>query len=133
MKTIEQRNIETVTAFIEAFWNRNDMDSTEQFLSDDYQEHSYESKEGLVKFARQILESFPDKQYTVEEIIAQGEKVIARLVVRGTHTGMFFGHSPTGKSIEVTLFREYRVVDGKIAEHRGWIDLATLMRQIGAK
>nr|WP_248931132.1 ester cyclase [Paenibacillus hamazuiensis] len=130
MKTIEQNNIETVTAFIEAFWNENDPDSTERFLSDDYQELAYRSKEGLKQFAKTILGAFPDKRYTVEEIVAQGEKVLVRMTVKGTNTGMFFGNPPTGKMMEVTLYRQYRVADGKIVEHRGWIDMATMFRQL---
>jgi predicted ester cyclase len=132
MKTVEQKNIETVSAFIEVFWNQNNLDSTEQYLSADYQEHSYQSKEGLIQFAGKILEAFPDKFYTVEEIVAQGEKVLVRMVVKGTHKGMFFGNSPTGNSIDVTLYRQYRVVEDKIAEHRGWIDMMTMWRQIQA-
>ncbi|KEQ24831.1 ester cyclase [Paenibacillus tyrfis] len=132
MQTIEQKNIETVTAFIEAFWNESDMECTDLFLSDDYQELTYESKEGLKQFAGKILGAFPDKRYTVEEMIAQGEKVLVRMTVKGTHTGTFFGASPTGNSIDVTLYRQYRVVDGKIAEHRGWIDMVTMWRQLQA-
>ncbi|WP_375540976.1 ester cyclase [Paenibacillus tyrfis] len=132
MQTMEQKNIETVTAFIEAFWNESDLDCTDRFLSDDYQELAYESKEGLKQFAGKILEAFPDKRYTVEEMIAQGEKVLVRMTVKGTHTGTFFGTAPTGNSIDVTLYRQYRVVDGKIAEHRGWIDMVTMWRQLQA-
>lgn len=133
MKTKEQKNMETVTAFIEAFWNQNDLDCTDQFLATHYQELSYQSKEGLKQFAGKILEAFPDKRYTVEEIIAQGEKVLVRMVVKGTHEGMFFGTAPTGNSIDVTLYRQYRVVDGQIAEHRGWIDMVTMWHQIKAQ
>ncbi|WP_439652542.1 ester cyclase [Paenibacillus ehimensis] len=132
MKPTEQANVETVTAFIETFWNQSDLDCTDRFLSDDYQELAYESKEGLKQFAAKILEAFPDKRYTVEEVIAQGEKVLVRMTVKGTHTGMFFGTSPTGNTIDVTLYRQYRVVDGKIAEHRGWIDMVTMWRQLEA-
>ncbi|GLI04695.1 hypothetical protein YDYSG_07250 [Paenibacillus tyrfis] len=132
MQTMEQKNIETVTAFIEAFWNESDMECTDRFLSDNYQELAYESKEGLKRFAGKILEAFPDKRYTVEEMIAQGEKVLVRMTVKGTHTGTFFGTAPTGNSIDVTLYRQYRVVDGKIAEHRGWIDMVTMWRQLQA-
>ncbi|SDD84962.1 conserved hypothetical protein, steroid delta-isomerase-related [Paenibacillus sp. UNCCL117] len=130
MKTIEQNNVETVNQFIEAFWNQSELDSVDRFLSDDYQELSYQSKEGLKKFATTILEAFPDKRYTVEEIIGQGDKVLVRMTVTGTHQGMFFGTAPTGKMIDVTLYRQYRVVDGKIAEHRGWIDMVTMWSQI---
>ncbi|MBH5317574.1 ester cyclase [Paenibacillus sp. GSMTC-2017] len=131
MNTIEQKNIEIVTAFIEAFWNQNNLDSADHYLSSDYQEHSYQSKEGLKHFAEKILEAFPDKSYTIEEMVAQEEKVIVRMVVKGTHRGMFFGKAGTGNSIDVTLYRQYRVKDGKISEHRGWIDMMTMWRQIG--
>jgi predicted ester cyclase len=50
--------------------------------------------------------------------------------VKGTHQGMFFGTAPTGNTIDVTLYRQYRVVDGKITEHRGWIDMVTMWSQI---
>lgn len=130
MKTMEQNNIETVSQFIETFWNQSELGSVDRFLSDDYQELSYQSKEGLKKFAATILEAFPDKQYTVEEIIGQGNKVLVRMTVKGTHEGMFFGTSPTGNTIDVTLYRQYRVEGGKIAEHQGWIDMVTMWSQI---
>ncbi|WP_169090464.1 ester cyclase [Paenibacillus sp. PL91] len=130
MKTMEQNNVETVNQFIETFWNQSELDSADRFLSDDYQELAYQSKEGLKKFAATILEAFPDKRYTVEEIIGQGDKVLVRMTVKGTHQGMFFGTAPTGNTIDVTLYRQYRVVDGKIAEHRGWIDMLTMWSQI---
>ncbi|MCZ8520477.1 MULTISPECIES: ester cyclase [Paenibacillus] len=133
MKTVEQSNIETVTAFIEAFWNESELDSTDRFLTEDYQELSYQSKEGLKQFAANIWNAFPDKRYTIEEIIGQGEKVLVRMTVKGTHQGMFFGTAPTGHAIDVTLYRQYRVIGGRIAEHRGWIDMVTMWHQIRGK
>ncbi|MBD0380484.1 ester cyclase [Paenibacillus sedimenti] len=130
MKTMEQSNVETVSEFIEAFWNQSELDCVDQFLSADYQELSYQSKEGLKQFAAKILEAFPDKRYSVEEIIGQGDKVLVRMTVKGTHQGLFFGTAPTGNTIDVTLYRQYRVVDGKITEHRGWIDMVTMWHQI---
>jgi predicted ester cyclase len=130
MKTLEQRNVETVSAFIEAFWNKSEWDSVNRFLSDDYKELAYQSKEGLQKFAATILEAFPDKYYTVEEIIGQGDKVLVRMNVKGTHEGIFFGTKPTGNKIDVTLYRQYCVKDGFITEHRGWIDMVTMWHQI---
>ncbi|MEK4116970.1 ester cyclase [Paenibacillus sp. FSL W8-0919] len=130
MKTIEQSNVELVGDFIEAFWNRSELNCVDRFLSDDYQELAYESKEGLKRFAATILEAFPDKRYTVEQIIGQGDKVLVRMTVKGTHQGIFFGTAPTGNSIDVTLYRQYRVENGKITEHRGWIDMVTMWHQI---
>ncbi|KRE82466.1 hypothetical protein ASG89_14510 [Paenibacillus sp. Soil766] len=130
MTTMAQNNVEMVHQFIDTFWNKNDLDAVDRFLSDDYQELSYQSKEGLVAFAGTILAAFPDKRYTVEEIIGQGDKVLVRMTVKGTHQGLFFGTAPTGHTIDVTLYRQYRVVDGKINEHRGWIDMVTMWSQI---
>lgn len=130
MKTVEQRNVETVSEFIETFWNRSELDCVDRFLSGDYQELTYQSKEGLQRFAATILAAFPDKQYTVEEIVGQGDTVLVRMTVKGTHQGVFFGTAPTGNTIDVTLYRRYRLADGKIAEHRGWIDMATMWHQI---
>jgi predicted ester cyclase len=108
MKTIEQQNTETVTAFIETLSNQSDLDNTDQF------------------FAKQMGEAFPDKHCTVDEIIAQEEKVIARIVMTGTHKGSFAGNPPTGKLINIIQFREFRVLEGKIVEHHGWFDTGFL-------
>ncbi|WP_083964265.1 ester cyclase [Shimazuella kribbensis] len=51
--------------------------------------------------------------------------------VKGTHEGVFFGNAPTGKTIDIVLFRQYRVIDGKIAEHQGWIDMGIMNKQLG--
>ncbi|MBB3130601.1 steroid delta-isomerase-like uncharacterized protein [Paenibacillus rhizosphaerae] len=132
MTTTEQKNTEVVEAFIRAFWNGNDLSAADTFTTEDYLELSYQSKEGLKQFAAKILEAFPDKQYEVEEIIAEDDKVLVRMTVRGTHRGVFFGTAPTGRTMNVTLYRQYRLRDGKIAEHRGWIDMVTMWSQIQA-
>ncbi|MFD2701768.1 GDSL-type esterase/lipase family protein [Paenibacillus shunpengii] len=115
MKTIEQKNIETVTAFIENLDNQSILEKTDQF------------------FAAQITEAFTDRQFTVDEILAQGEKVVARIFMTGVHAGHFAGNAPTDKTVKVTQFREFHVINGQIAEHRGWFDTATLLPQIQAK
>ncbi|WP_145027686.1 ester cyclase [Paenibacillus sp. Y412MC10] len=132
MTTLEQKNTEVVGAFIQAFWNSNDLSAADTFTTEDYRELSYQTKEGLKQFAAKILEAFPDKQYTVEEIIAEDDKVLVRMTVRGTHQGVFFGTAPTGRKMNVTLYRQYRLRDGKITEHRGWIDMVTMWSQIQA-
>jgi predicted ester cyclase len=114
MNSMEQKNVEAVTAFIEDISNQSILDQTDQF------------------FAGQFVEAFGDRRYTVDEILVQGEKVIARIFMSGTHKGIFAGNAPTGKTVKATQFREFRVVDGKIAEHRGWFDTATLLPQIQA-
>ncbi|MCI1772578.1 MAG: ester cyclase [Paenibacillus lautus] len=115
MKTIEQNNIEMVTAKIEELWNKGDIYQTDQF------------------FAEQIAEAFEDQHYMLADTLAQGEKVIARIVITGTHNASFAGNPPTGKSVQITQFREFHIVDGKITNHSGWFDTGTLLPQIQAK
>jgi steroid delta-isomerase-like uncharacterized protein len=75
---------------------------------------------------------FPDIQWTLEEMIAEGDKVAARFTMRGTHQDTFFGIPPTGRKIEVQAMNFYRLSDGKIVEERGQPDLLGLLQQIGA-
>ena len=75
---------------------------------------------------------FPDIQWTLEEMIAEGDKVAARFTMQGTHQGAFFGIPPSGKKIEVTAMNFYRVSDEKFVEEHGQPDLLGLLPQIGA-
>ena len=76
--------------------------------------------------------SFPDIQWTLEEMIAEGDKVAARFIMRGRHRGTFFGVPPTGKPIEVQAMNFYRLSGGQFVEERGQPDMLGLVKQIGA-
>jgi steroid delta-isomerase-like uncharacterized protein len=67
-------------------------------------------------------EAFPDMRVTVEDLIAEGDKVTARVTMRGTHQGEFQGIAPTGKRVEVEAIDMFRINDGKIVEHWGHAD-----------
>ena len=75
---------------------------------------------------------FPEIQWTLDEMIAEGDRVAARFTMRGTHQGTFFGVPPTGKKIAVTAMNFYRLSGGQFIEERGQPDLLALMQQIGA-
>ena len=76
--------------------------------------------------------AFPDLHITVEDLIAEGDKVVARDTVTGTHQGEYMGLSPTGKSITYNEIVICRFVDGRIAETWGVIDVLSQLRQLGA-
>ncbi len=67
-------------------------------------------------------EAFPDMRVTVEEVIAEGDTVAARVTMRGTHQGEFMGVAPTGKQVEVRAIDMFRIANGKIVEHWGHAD-----------
>ena len=87
-------------------------------------------KDNIVWFRR----AFPDLSCTVEEQVAEGEKVVSRWTLRGTHTGEFFGVAPTGKWVEFTGMQIDRFDEesGKIVEERAEFDLLGAIRQMGA-
>ncbi|HLO17689.1 MAG TPA: ester cyclase [Anaerolineales bacterium] len=86
--------------------------------------------EGVERFVSQFLTSFPDLQHTVEEMIAERHRVVARFTARGTHTGQWMHFAPTGRSIQYTGITLARIVGDKIIEHHTWWDKAGLMEQI---
>jgi predicted ester cyclase len=75
---------------------------------------------------------FPDWKVTVDDIIAEGDKVVARATGQGTHLGEYMGIPPTGKRIKVSWIAIYRIADGKLAEHWQQIDELGLRQQLGA-
>jgi steroid delta-isomerase-like uncharacterized protein len=87
---------------------------------------------GYLEIIGLMRRGFPDIQWTLEEMIAEGEKVAARFTMRGTHQGTFFGVPATGKKIAVSAMNFYRLSGGQFVEERGQPDLLGLLQQIGA-
>jgi len=89
-----------------------------------------------VEVARQeaadFRQGFPDVVSTIEDLIAEGDKVVARWRARATHQGEYMGIPPTGKEVEFTGISVYRIEAGKIAQSWNEEDELGLMRQIGA-
>jgi len=82
--------------------------------------------------AADFRRGFPDVISTIEDLIAEGDKVVARWRSRATHQGNYMGVAPTGKEVEFTGISFYRIEAGRIAESWNEEDELGLMRQIGA-
>lgn len=78
-----------------------------------------------------FVSAFPDLHWTLEEQIAEGEKVVSRFTMTGTHQGEFLGMAPTGKSIQVWGVVIDVVREGKFAESRIIMDMMGLLQQLG--
>ena len=74
-------------------------------------------------------EGFPDLTIAVEDVMAEGDKVTARVTMRGTHSGEFQGIAPTGRRVEVRAIDMFRIEGGKIVEHWGHADDPTAFLQ----
>ena len=75
--------------------------------------------------------AFPDLKHTIEEIYADGEIVVGRLIFSGTHEGVFQGIPPTGKKVEFSGIEIFRFSEGKLAEFWSDADILGLMQQLG--
>jgi steroid delta-isomerase-like uncharacterized protein len=107
-------------------------------IADDFVEHEElpglaATKDGTLAFFRMYLAAFPDLRMVPEDVIASGDKVVARVRASGTHTGAFMGLTPTGKRVDVQLIDIIRFgSDGRACEHWGVFDQLTMMQQLGA-
>lgn len=87
--------------------------------------------EGWKQIDTTLRTAFPDGQWTIEDMVAEGDKVVARLTARGTHQGEYRGIPPTGKQVTVQGTVTYRISGGQIAEYWGNADDLGLMQQLG--
>jgi steroid delta-isomerase-like uncharacterized protein len=86
---------------------------------------------GHEQMAHIFFGAFPDLNQTVEETVAEGDKVVVRFTARGTHTGELMGIPATNKSITVGGIAIFRVVNGKVVEVHEVFDEMSLMQQLG--
>lgn len=89
-------------------------------------------REGLRHALIALRRAFPDFRSSIDEMIAEGEKVAYAAVSRATHQGEFHGIAATGRAVEIEEMHIVRVVDGRIVEHRALYDTVGMMRQLGA-
>ena len=121
MSDLTDTNKALMRRIYEEMWNRADPGLAEEIFA---------RPEGVERFVRQFLRSFPDLQHTVEEMIAEGDQVAVRFSARGTHTGQWMDLAPRGKVIQYTGVTLARIAGDKIVEHHTWWDKAGLMEQI---
>jgi predicted ester cyclase len=75
--------------------------------------------------------AFPDFQATLENLIAEDDRVVVHMLWTGTHQGEFMGIPPTGRRMSINVIDILRVADGKFVEHWGVSDMMGLMQQLG--
>jgi predicted ester cyclase len=78
-----------------------------------------------------LLQAFPDLHLTIEDLIGEDDKVVARIVVTGTHLGDYMGLEPTGKSIAYDEIFIFRFAGGRVVETWGVVDVFSQMKQLG--
>jgi steroid delta-isomerase-like uncharacterized protein len=121
----------------QAALNRNDLDALDQVVAADIATPAMlpgfpPGLEGAKAIHRLTLAGVPDFHTAIEDLIAEGDRVAARITMTGTQTGEFFGVPPTGRTFTMTGMYIVRIADGKIVEHWGVEDALGLLQQLGA-
>jgi predicted ester cyclase len=126
-----EENKAIVRRWIEAYNKRNlDFD---EFIAPQYFDHTNQvDAEGVKQLFSMGFKAFSDWHETIEDIIAEGDKVWVLLTYSGTHTGDFMGLAPTGNKITTKAVDIYRIVNGKLAEYWNVTDFMRFFKPIGA-
>lgn len=123
--------------FFEELFNDGDLNVADELVALDYVNHNPApdeppGRDGLRAFITVLRTAFPDIHFSVDEQLAEGDRVVTRWTATGTQQGPFAGVPATGNPINVTAINIHRVADGQIQE--GWLnwDALGMMQQLGA-
>ena len=121
-----EKNKALVRRLWEEVWNQNDLAVCDEIFNAEYAEHER-------SFVPVLRTAFPDLHFAVEEMIAEGDKVVTRYMFSGTHQSEFMGVATTGKPVKIKCIWIHRVADNRIVEGMDWgiVDMLDMMRQLG--
>jgi len=129
-KTIARR-------FYEEVWSKGNLAVLDELVASNFVDHNplpglAPDLEGFKQVFTMFRTAFPDLHMTVEDMIAEGDMVVSRVKVRGTHKGDLMGIAPTGKQVTLEAIDITRIAGGKMVERWGIIDMLGMMQQLGA-
>jgi len=132
---IEEQNKEIVKRYWNGKWNERRPEILDELLTSDVVNYGTSMKiNGLEEYKQvygMFLSAFHDTHFTIEGIIAEGDKVMTWASMSGVQKGELEGIPPTGKTINISIFTVFRVVNGKIAEEWEIYDSLGMMQQLG--
>lgn len=135
-EVVTEQNKRVMELFVR-FINTGDSSLGETIISPDVVFYAPTSPEpmhgfkGYTDVLNMMRGAMPDVKWTVEEVIAEGDKVMIRFTMNGTQTESFMGMSATGKTIKVTAMNIYELKNGKIIREHGLPDLFSMLIQLG--
>ena len=127
-----EENKAIIRSLFEAL-NTHNLALLDELMTPDYFDRTRKMRglENIKQLAIMMFKAFPDFHETVEDIIAEGEKVWTRCTVTGTHKGAYRGLAPTGKKMKFTVVDIWRIVGGKVVEKEGVYDQLDFLKQLG--
>ena len=134
---MSEQNKATMRRLFEEVWNQGNFETFEEIISPDYNGHiptppdAPSGREGLRWLIQTYRTGFPDIHVEVNDQIAEGDKVLTRIVIQGTHEGQFMNIPPSGNKVKVTALVVTRFVDGQNVEGWAEVDRFGMMQQLG--
>ena len=133
--SVEENKV-TLRRVIEEVWNNGDLSVVPELISPDYPlpyplEGESKGPEGFKKMVTMYRTAIPDCHYTIDEIVGEGDTLVARLSWSGTLTGKLGDTEPTGKSFNITGAIFYRYINGKCAGARTFWNMLSMSQQLG--
>jgi steroid delta-isomerase-like uncharacterized protein len=135
---MSEENKALVRRWFEELFNEAKLEVADEIVTLDHVSHDTSTPDHLPgpeeerQLVRLVRGAFPDGQISIEDLVAEGDRVAVRWMFRGTHRGEFMGVSPTGNEVEMGGMDLFHVAGGKIAETWSNVDMMTMMRQLGA-
>jgi steroid delta-isomerase-like uncharacterized protein len=133
-----QENKELARRFMDEVWNKGNLDFIDEVTAPNFVSHDPASPEdmgggveGVRRFTEMYRSAFPDIQMTVEDVIAEGDKVVTRWTAHATHQGELMGIPPSGNRVKVTGISIDRIEGGKVVETWSNYDALGMMQQLG--
>ena len=120
----------------ELVWDRHDPDAADEFVDPDVVEHNSilgasHGRDGYKLALKAAFSAFPDAVLEHDDLIAEGDRVVERWTIRGTHRGEFMGLPATNKQVAIRGVDIYRYANGRRVETWSFFDRLDLMRQLG--
>lgn len=131
-----EANKAIVRRFLLEAFNKGNLKAVDDLIADDFIDHTAapnmpRDKAGLKRTVSMARSAFPDLHLTIEDMLAEGNKVAVRVVCHGTQEGELMGIQPTGRSVSVNEEHIVRLANGRIAEHWGVEDTLGMLQQLG--
>jgi steroid delta-isomerase-like uncharacterized protein len=132
-----EQNKASAHQFIEEVLNQGNMSRINDLLAPDFVEHEEmppgvpRDREGVTLLMTMLRSAFPDFKATIDDMIAEGDKVVVRMTWTGTQQGEFMGMPPSGKPMSIGVIDIFRMEKGKLVEHWGLSDTMSMMEQLG--
>ena len=118
--------------------DRRNLDAVDDFIAEDYVDYNppipdlKPGREGVREANRLLYAAFENVEHAIQDQIAEGDKVMTRVVTRGRFVGEFLGFPPTGEVVELEGTSVHRISDGRLVEHWATADTTKFMAQVGA-